>query len=44
MNKKSSKFHFVIDFWEDLTREQEEQRLESALAQIRSKWEKEVEQ
>ena len=35
MSNKSSKFHFVIDFGEDLTLEQAEQHLESALAQIR---------
>ena len=35
MNIKSSKFHFIIDFGEDLTLEEAEQHLESALAQIR---------
>ena len=31
MNKKSSKFYFIIDFGEDLTREQVEQHLKIAL-------------
>ena len=43
MNKKSSKFHFIIDFGEGLTPEEAKQRLESALAQIRQEWEKEAE-